>query len=254
LEQPASASDVVLQHQSDRAGGGAGVRVRRSELEESWDSLEHFKHHHSGRLPPADGSTAAPLPSAVSSAAAGLNLNLPSAAVPVEDLLASDRKRPSRSNSMADDSLLLPQQQQQQAMPLQDVSAIVPSAASYATATQEDSATSSNAALIPSYPFTSSSFFSMPTLPRGRRLTLHLHSTYGDSYYIGLAGLDLFDGSGKRMSFGSTPEARKSRITASPADLNVLPGYHNDPRVVSNLLDGVNASTDDMIGCLSCLY
>jgi hypothetical protein len=86
----------------------------------------------------------------------------------------------------------------------------------------------------------------MPTLPRGRRLTLHLHSTYGDSYYIGLAGLDLFDGSGKRMSFGSTPEARKSRITASPADLNVLPGYHNDPRVVSNLLDGVNASTDDM--------
>lgn len=101
--------------------------------------------------------------------------------------------------------------------------------------------------IVPVFPFPpSSSPFPIPTLPRGRRLTLHLHSTYGDAYYIGLAGLDLFDGAGRLMQFGSTHAARAARISASPADLNVLPGYHSDPRVAANLLDGVNASTDDM--------
>ena len=30
------------------------------------------------------------------------------------------------------------------------------------------------------------------------------------------------------------------QISADPADINVLPEYKNDPRVVSNLIDGVN--------------
>lgn len=36
------------------------------------------------------------------------------------------------------------------------------------------------------------------------------------------------------------------QITADPADINVLPEYNRDPRVITNLLDGVNRTRDDM--------
>ena len=36
------------------------------------------------------------------------------------------------------------------------------------------------------------------------------------------------------------------QISANPADINVLPEYSHDPRVVSNLLDGVNQTRDDL--------
>jgi hypothetical protein len=36
------------------------------------------------------------------------------------------------------------------------------------------------------------------------------------------------------------------QISADPADINVLPEYSSDPRVVSNLLDGVNQTRDDL--------
>ena len=35
------------------------------------------------------------------------------------------------------------------------------------------------------------------------------------------------------------------QITADPADINVLPEYTKDPRVVTNLIDGVNRTRDD---------
>lgn len=38
----------------------------------------------------------------------------------------------------------------------------------------------------------------------------------------------------------------KFQIVASPSDINVLPECHNDPRVVTNLLDGVNRTQDDV--------
>lgn len=37
-----------------------------------------------------------------------------------------------------------------------------------------------------------------------------------------------------------------AQISADPADINVLPEYSNDPRVVQNLLDGVNQTRDDL--------
>ena len=36
------------------------------------------------------------------------------------------------------------------------------------------------------------------------------------------------------------------QITADPSDINVLPEYNNDPRVIGNLVDGVNRTRDDM--------
>ena len=39
--------------------------------------------------------------------------------------------------------------------------------------------------------------------------------------------------------------ARVSMISADPSDINMLPEYANDPRVVDNLVDGVNRTRDD---------
>ena len=36
------------------------------------------------------------------------------------------------------------------------------------------------------------------------------------------------------------------QITANPRDINILPDYQNDPRVVSNLVDGINKTRDDI--------
>ncbi len=36
------------------------------------------------------------------------------------------------------------------------------------------------------------------------------------------------------------------QITADPPDINILPEYGNDPRVVTNLIDGVNKTRDDI--------
>lgn len=36
------------------------------------------------------------------------------------------------------------------------------------------------------------------------------------------------------------------QITANPADINILPEYSRDPRVVTNLIDGVNRTRDDI--------
>ena len=42
------------------------------------------------------------------------------------------------------------------------------------------------------------------------------------------------------------PDARE-QLRAEPASVNVLPGYGNDPRVVSNLVDGVLRTCDDQV-------
>jgi len=37
-----------------------------------------------------------------------------------------------------------------------------------------------------------------------------------------------------------------AQIWADPSDINVLPEYISDPRVVNNLIDGINRTRDDM--------
>lgn len=80
--------------------------------------------------------------------------------------------------------------------------------------------------------------FEIPVLPQGQRLVVNILSTWGDRHYVGLNGLEVFSSSGEPV--------KPARICADPPDINVLPAYGKDPRVVSNLIDGVNRTQDDM--------
>ncbi|CAH1795086.1 unnamed protein product [Owenia fusiformis] len=77
----------------------------------------------------------------------------------------------------------------------------------------------------------------IPELPTGRELVINILTTWGDRHYVGLNGIDIFSKSGEPISVQS--------ISADPADINILPGYSQDPRVVTNLIDGVNKTRDD---------
>jgi hypothetical protein len=80
--------------------------------------------------------------------------------------------------------------------------------------------------------------FAIPILPVGKELVVNILSTWGDSYYVGLSGIEIFTVNGCR--------AAVAEIRADPADINVLPEYDNDPRIAANLLDGVNRTRDDL--------
>jgi hypothetical protein len=84
--------------------------------------------------------------------------------------------------------------------------------------------------------------FSIPSEPRGRQLTVLILENWGDPFYVGLSGLELFDSAGKLLSVQSL----EKQIRADPPDLNVLSGYGSDPRTVDKLLDGVNWTCDDL--------
>ena len=78
----------------------------------------------------------------------------------------------------------------------------------------------------------------IPTLPTGRILRFELLSTWGDEYYIGLHGIEVFDAAGKPI----TPKS----IIASPPSINVLPEYDSDPRTADKLIDGVPCTCDEL--------
>ncbi|KAJ8916124.1 hypothetical protein NQ315_004491 [Exocentrus adspersus] len=80
--------------------------------------------------------------------------------------------------------------------------------------------------------------FIIPNLPKGRSMVIEILSTWGDKYYVGLNGIEIFSADGQLAVVES--------ISAVPPDVNILPECKNDPRVVSNLLDGVNRTQDDM--------
>ncbi|CAH8606188.1 unnamed protein product [Heterobilharzia americana] len=78
----------------------------------------------------------------------------------------------------------------------------------------------------------------IPELPSGHNLLIDIISTWGDLYYVGLTGIEIFTSEGVNI-------ASFCGITANPSDINTLPGYGTDPRVVTNLIDGVNWTRDD---------
>ncbi|XP_076615806.1 katanin-interacting protein isoform X1 [Chaetodon auriga] len=80
--------------------------------------------------------------------------------------------------------------------------------------------------------------FEIPVLPQGQRLVINILSTWGDRHYVGLNGLEVFSSSGEPL--------QPAHIHADPPDINILPAYGKDPRVVTNLIDGANRTQDDM--------
>ena len=81
--------------------------------------------------------------------------------------------------------------------------------------------------------------FLIPTLPKGRYVTLRITNTWGDKHYVGLAGIELFDDN------GTTIKIPKEQIKADPADINTLPGYGKDPRTIDKLINGTYLTCDD---------
>ena len=84
------------------------------------------------------------------------------------------------------------------------------------------------------------SAFEIPTLPEGRVLQLNIVSTWGDPYYVGLQGIEVFDHAGHKVRFEGC-----GSISAAPSSINDLEEYENDPRTVDNLLNGFLLSCDD---------
>ncbi|KAM5330805.1 katanin-interacting protein isoform 2-T2 [Glossophaga mutica] len=80
--------------------------------------------------------------------------------------------------------------------------------------------------------------FKIPVLPYGQHLVIDIKSTWGDRHYVGLNGIEIFSSKGEPVQIAS--------IQADPPDINILPAYGKDPRVVTNLTDGVNRTQDDM--------
>ncbi|KAM9305565.1 katanin-interacting protein [Gastrophryne carolinensis] len=80
--------------------------------------------------------------------------------------------------------------------------------------------------------------FQIPVLPYGQRICIKISTTWGDRHYVGLNGIEIFS------SFGNPVQI--SKIEACPSNINILPEYGKDPRVVTNVVDGVNKTQDDM--------
>ncbi|CAD8084642.1 unnamed protein product [Paramecium primaurelia] len=83
---------------------------------------------------------------------------------------------------------------------------------------------------------------SLPNLPQVKVITIHIHSTWGDKYYVGLNGIEIFNEQGKQIEI-SDPY---NQVKADPSDINVLPEYFNDPRTPDKLVDGVYYTQSDM--------
>lgn len=82
----------------------------------------------------------------------------------------------------------------------------------------------------------------IPTLPRGRTLIFNCVSTWGDKDFVGLAGIEIFDGRG----FPVVLKDRNRQVTADPHSINVLDEYDHDPRTPEKLFDQVNLTRDDL--------
>lgn len=93
-----------------------------------------------------------------------------------------------------------------------------------------------------------------PVLPSGCIVRFRLLSTHGDPHYIGLNGIELFGGDGRRI------DVHAGQIQASPRDVNELKTVREeresessseeeeadwDPRTPDKLIDGVNDTLID---------
>lgn len=77
--------------------------------------------------------------------------------------------------------------------------------------------------------------------PVGFRLKIRLYSTWADRHYIGLNGIEFFDAEGDPIKVQNP----SLNVSADPPDINILPGYSRDPRVIQNIVDEKCNTSDD---------
>lgn len=70
-------------------------------------------------------------------------------------------------------------------------------------------------------------------------MTFNLIDSWGDKYYIGLTGIEVYDTNMQKIHISS------KNISANPRDLNSTPGFEGDPRVLENLLDPENITLNE---------
>jgi hypothetical protein len=84
-------------------------------------------------------------------------------------------------------------------------------------------------------------------MPFGSRVTLAIYSTWGDEYFVGLNGIEIFDSEGQALAFGrgiASVECLKGYSADDADDSQELADH--DPRVVANLVNGNNFTCDDL--------
>ena len=72
-----------------------------------------------------------------------------------------------------------------------------------------------------------------------KRLVINLIQTWGDNFYIGLTGIEFYDEEWKPIPL------KLANLDAKPRDMNCIPGYSGDHRLLDNILNGINQTCDD---------
>ncbi|KAH0540604.1 katanin-interacting protein-like [Cotesia glomerata] len=80
--------------------------------------------------------------------------------------------------------------------------------------------------------------YESPPVPQGFVYQIVIFSTWGDAYYVGLNGIELFDADKQKIHLN------KKNITAYPESVNVIEGIENDIRTPDKLIDNINDCKD----------
>ena len=80
--------------------------------------------------------------------------------------------------------------------------------------------------------------FTPEMAPTGFVLELQILSTWGDTYYVGLSGVELFDIEGHKIHLEA------ENVAASPESINILEGVEGDLRTPDKLVDGTHSLED----------
>ncbi|XP_067212805.1 katanin-interacting protein-like isoform X2 [Linepithema humile] len=76
------------------------------------------------------------------------------------------------------------------------------------------------------------------SMPQGFVYQIIIFSTWGDSYYVGLNGIQIYDNDGKEIKLTT------DNIAAFPESVNIIEGIDNDIRTPDKLIDGINNTKD----------
>jgi hypothetical protein len=196
-----------------KAGGERKSGAPALDSLSSWDSLEKFSKTNRSRLPQPTDTTESSVDDGYGSCEA--------------------KAKPSTCRTPFTTSTLLTELRQG-------------TLASNFTASASASPASVVPATLPSDPLVSShagtgTTTDIPVLPSGTWLQIVILSTWGDPYYVGLNGVEIFDHHGELVRF----QEPVRQVTACPESINVLEENTDDPRVPKNLVDGVNFTCDD---------